>query len=52
MNAVGRTMEKEMSPAACSAPSNLSFACWKVSSGFCTQIAERRTKCLAPCAPG
>ena len=50
MKAVGRTMLYEMSPALCSASSNLSFAFWKVSSGFCTQMALSSTKCFAPCA--
>ena len=50
MKAVGRTMLYVMSPAEVSASSNLSFAFWNVSSGFCTQIALSSTKCLAPCA--
>lgn len=46
--AVGRTMEYVMSPAACSADSNLSLACWNSRRGFCTQIALSSTKCDAP----
>ena len=37
-----------MSVADWSSSSNFSLAAWNVSSGFCTQMAERRTKCLAP----
>ena len=50
MKAVGRTMLYVISPAAVSASSNLSFAFWNVSNGFCTQMALSKTKCLAPCA--
>ena len=32
----------------CSAASNLSLAFWNSSSGFCTQMADSSTKCLAP----
>mmetsp|Transcript_8281 Transcript_8281/g.34107 ORF Transcript_8281/g.34107 Transcript_8281/m.34107 type:complete len:268 (-) Transcript_8281:235-1038(-) len=47
-NAVGRTTEYVTSDCAASAASVASLAFWNSSSGFCTQNADRRTKCR-PC---
>ena len=35
-------------PESINACSNASLACWKASRGFCTQIADSSTKCVAP----
>ena len=37
-------------PDSTSARSNASLACWKASSGFCTQIADSSTNCETPAA--
>jgi hypothetical protein len=54
-NAVGLTIEYDTglslaAAALTSSASSSSFAFWNSSSGFCTQIAERSTKCFAPAA--
>ena len=54
-NAVGLTIEYETgfslaAAALTSSASSSSLAFWNSSSGFCTQMAERSTKCFAPAA--
>lgn len=48
--AVGRTIEWVMPLLATRSDSNLSLAFWNSSRGFCTQMADSSTKCLAPWA--